>query len=331
MKKSFLSPLFSVVILAGCSASSMTTGPSPIDILSSVPSSSANGAGPAPPMSAVPDPRSASPASGPGNTEAKTICANQKGGVTCLAQSFGPEGGSVLITNSSSEPRQVNSSVYSHFVPGDFTTQEFYSEGSKNKVLAPGASVLLVATFPKDCWQWDVYIGKELSRAPHPDEVLLGFQQGGKNCTPPPAPAPTPSPVPAPSPTPVPAPAPVPTPVPTPTPTPQPPPTPPSCDTLNPPSFRVLYPLVGDLTINGQAMVANSGNWELVLYATSDLSEYESNTPDFVKASSQRTLACLGTATLEVSYNWTGHASAYWWVVLKRNNVVVFKSTVKIK
>ena len=75
----------------------------------------------------------------------------------------------------------------------------------------------------------------------------------------------------------------------------------------------------------------NAGEWKLYLYATSALSEYENDRPDYEKATSTRVLKCGEAATVTVQYNWSGHPARYWWVVLARNGSRVHKSAVAIR
>jgi hypothetical protein len=81
---------------------------------------------------------------------------------------------------------------------------------------------------------------------------------------------------------------------------------------------------------SGAASVANQGDWVLVLYATSQMSEYPA-TPDYVKDTERLTLECGAKGTLTVSYNWQGHPSKYWWVALRRNGAVVYTSPYIVK
>ena len=98
---------------------------------------------------------------------------------------------------------------------------------------------------------------------------------------------------------------------------------PPPCEELNQPEFDVSFPF-GD--IEGSATVENQGEWVLTLYATSDLSEYQGDDPDYTKDSNSARVVCGDSDTLAVAYNWHGHPARYWWVVLMRDGAVVFKS-----
>jgi hypothetical protein len=85
-------------------------------------------------------------------------------------------------------------------------------------------------------------------------------------------------------------------------------------------------------TIKFNAHISNyPGAWTLTLYASSQLSEYTNNTPDFTKATDAGSISCKGQLELKVSYGWKDHPSTHWWAVLKRNGVVVYKSPVVVK
>lgn len=137
-----------------------------------------------------------------------------------------------------------------------------------------------------------------------------------------PTPTRTPEATPTSSPTPRSTPSPTPTVTATPTSTPRPSPTPtqtprptatPSCNLQNPSvaswvGWSVASTLVG--TVN----LTSTGPWIVELRASSNFGEYQSNHPDYVKASTTIQQACTGFSTAQVSYQWQGHSSEYWWV-----------------
>ena len=82
----------------------------------------------------------------------------------------------------------------------------------------------------------------------------------------------------------------------------------------------------GGNPISGSATFYNSGSWEVRLLATSSVSEYNSNNPDYVKDTAQASLSCGGQTSKSVSYSWVGHDSEYWWIEVRRNGSFFSKS-----
>lgn len=80
-------------------------------------------------------------------------------------------------------------------------------------------------------------------------------------------------------------------------------------------------PASGGNPISGSATVQGAGVWKLVLKAT-DPGNYE-------KDVDTKTLDCDDSAkTLSVSYNWVGHSSEKWQLLLYKDNVLVASSAV---
>lgn len=190
-------------------------------------------------------------------------------------------------------------------------------------------------SFDRTCVQIDLTYGTVVvglsNGAPHP--FLAGFINGYGNvvrasqardgCGP--TSTPTPEPTPTPTPTPTPSPTPTPTPSPTPTPTPSPTPTPTPCDT---PTFWDQSFENNKNIIKFNAHVRGQGIWTAYLYATSSLTEYTNNDPDYTKDTDTEVVTkCKnGQGELKVDYDWKNHSSRYWWVVIKFNGTTVYKS-----
>lgn len=68
--------------------------------------------------------------------------------------------------------------------------------------------------------------------------------------------------------------------------------------------------------ISGDISVANAGAFTFELKATSKLSEYEADDPDYVKNTDSVELSCGQSDTLSTTYNWKGHGSRYWYWTL---------------
>lgn len=96
-----------------------------------------------------------------------------------------------------------------------------------------------------------------------------------------------------------------------------------SCAAANPPRFRFLG-FSG--AINAAAKAENDGDWTLTLYAASSLRKYNNNDPDYAKGVDDKSLECGQSTTLRIIFDWSGHPSPHWWVVLTRNGAVMFKS-----
>jgi hypothetical protein len=155
----------------------------------------------------------------------------------------------------------------------------------------------------------------------------------------PPATAPTPVP-PVLTPPALPVPTPVP-PVPTP---PVPPvPTPPAPPVPTAPLPPVAEPCVAvpSTTFNGFVDMADplignvrfvdEGVWEARMVAASTLVGYQSRTPEYVAGSVTVTLACGAPMTPRtVMAPWTTRSEKYWWVEIRRNDVVMLQSPVLI-
>jgi hypothetical protein len=104
-----------------------------------------------------------------------------------------------------------------------------------------------------------------------------------------------------------------------------------TCEQENPPGFFDQSEEDNKNDIKYNVHVKNDGTWKLVLYATSSLSEYTNQLPDFTKDTDEKVLVCKGQGELKVDYKWKDHPSTYWWAVLYRNGVQVWKSAVVVK
>lgn len=76
-----------------------------------------------------------------------------------------------------------------------------------------------------------------------------------------------------------------------------------------------------------QVDVLHHGTFTAKLKATSKLSEYEADTPDYVKRTKSLKQECGEAGTIEVRYPWKGHSARYWYFTLEGPGVY-FKSEV---